>query len=203
MRKVIVNNIVSLDGHYSTADGNPLALAMDSAFDRENLASIETAGTVLLGRRSFDGFSAYWPFIADAPEPDNPDASEAREVDDVNRAISRRYNAVPKVVVSSRGSIPRDNAWYGSSTVLDASGVRKWLRDERQRGQGDILIFASRTLWNSLARDGEVDELRLMVSPTVLVDGVPLFDQALPLKLLGARTYDDSDNVQMRYAVGE
>ena len=67
MRKVIVNNIVSLDGYFADETGNPLALNMDAAFDRGNLESIESADLVLLGRNSFDGFSSYWPFVADAP----------------------------------------------------------------------------------------------------------------------------------------
>ena len=41
MRKVIVNNIVSLDGYFADETGNPLALNMDAAFDRGNLESIE------------------------------------------------------------------------------------------------------------------------------------------------------------------
>lgn len=78
MRKVIVNNIVSLDGYFADETGNPLALNMDAAFDRGNLESIESADLVLLGRDSFDGFSSYWPFVADAPEPQDPEAPEAR-----------------------------------------------------------------------------------------------------------------------------
>ena len=88
MAKVVVNNIVSLDGFYADDSGNPLVLEMDAAFDRANLESIEAADVVLLGRESFEGFSSYWPFIADAPEPADPSAPEAREFDDVNRAIS-------------------------------------------------------------------------------------------------------------------
>lgn len=53
---------------------------MDAAFDRANLVSIGSADLVLLGRDSFDGFSSYWPFVADAPAPQNPDDPQARAV---------------------------------------------------------------------------------------------------------------------------
>jgi dihydrofolate reductase len=91
MRTVVVSNIVSLDGFYAAADGNPLVLNMDEAFDEYNRERIEAADTVLLGRNSFEGFSAYWPSVANAPaDPGN------RALSEDNRRISRAYNSVSK-----------------------------------------------------------------------------------------------------------
>jgi dihydrofolate reductase len=200
MRKVIVNNIVSIDGRYAASDGNPLVLQMDAAFDRENLASLERAEVVLLGRDSFDGFSAYWPFVADAPAPDDPSAPEARALDEVNRAISRRYNAVRKAVVTDRGPISTENPWFATTTVLARNEVVAWISQERDHGTGDIVVFGSHILWNSLLAAGMVDELHLMVSPNPLGDGVPLFTGAAELELRDVRTFENSSNVQLRYA---
>ncbi len=201
MRKVIVNNIVSLDGCYADATGNPLALNMDAAFDQANLDSISAADVVLLGRDSFDGFSSYWPFIAEAPEPDDPDAPEARALSEVNRAISRRYNAIPKVVVSDRGGVPSDNAWAQATTVVPRGAATSWVADAERDGDGDIVIFGSRRMWNGLLGDGLIDELHLMVSPTVVGDGVRLFGVPADLDLIECRRYDGSPNVQLRYRV--
>ncbi|WP_026819784.1 hypothetical protein [Arthrobacter castelli] len=53
---------------------------MDPAFDAYNRERIEAADVVLLGRDSFEGFSSYWPYVADAPEhPDNRALSSPRE----------------------------------------------------------------------------------------------------------------------------
>ena len=72
MRRVIVSNIMSLDGYYEGPGRDVMALNMDEAFDAYNLERIRHADTVLLGRTSFDGFSSYWPGVADAPaDPDN------------------------------------------------------------------------------------------------------------------------------------
>ena len=201
MRNVVVNNIVSLDGFYADTSGNPLVLEMDSAFDRANQDSINRADMVLLGRDTFDGMSSYWPFIADAPPPDDPQALEARAVDDVNRAISRRYNQLPKVVISNRGPVPEDNAWHESTTVIARSDTEAWLKQARQDGDGDILIFGSHVLWNSMLASGLVDELHLMISPNTLGEGVPLFGRPSTLELRDIRRFDDSSNVQLRYAV--
>ena len=67
MRKVIVNNIMSLDGYYEGHGRNVMIMNMDEAFDAYNLERIQAAGTVLLGRTSFEGFSSYWPGIAELP----------------------------------------------------------------------------------------------------------------------------------------
>lgn len=152
VRKVIVNNIVSLDGRYADEGDNPLALNMDAAFDRANLETAESADVILLGRTSFDGFSAHWPFVADAPEPEDPDAPEARAFDPVNRAMSRRYNALPKVVVSDSGPIDPDNAWHDSTTVIKRA--------------------------DALLAENLIDELHLMISPTALGSGVAAFAAA-------------------------
>lgn len=199
MRKVIVNNIVSLDGFYADESGNPLALTMDAAFDRANLTSIEGADLVLLGRESFDGFSAHWPFVASAPVPADPEAAASRAVDDTNRATSRRYNRLPKVVVSDRGPVSPDNAWHDTTTVLSREDVTGWLAEARPAGDGDIVVFGSHLLWNGLLRLGLVDELHLMVSPVVLGAGVPLFTGPARLELIEVQRFDGSGNVQLRH----
>jgi len=107
MRKIIVSNIMSIDGYYEGAGHNVMALNMDEAFDAYNLERIRTAGLVVLGRNSFEGFSSYWPGIADAPaDPDN------RALSPDNRELSRIYNQLPKAVVSDSYTVPSDNPWY-------------------------------------------------------------------------------------------
>lgn len=201
MRKVIVNNIVSLDGCYADREGSPLALNMDAAFDQANLDSISAADIILLGRDSFEGFSAHWPFIADAPEPDDRDAPQARAVSEVNRAISRHYNALPKVVVSDRGPVPADSAWADTTTVIPRGEAAAWLADAKRTGGGNIVLFGSRRVWNALLAEGLVDELHLLISPAALGEGVPLFGVAADLDLLECRRYEGSSNVQLRYRV--
>jgi dihydrofolate reductase len=197
MRTVIVCNIMSLDGYYEGPGGNVLALNMDAAFDAYNLERIRAAGTVLLGRRSYEGFSSYWPGIADAPpDPDN------RALSDVNRELSRIYNGLRKVVVSDSYTPPIDNPWHDTTTVVRPAEVAGWLDQERERGGGDILTYGSRTMWAGLLAQGLLDELHLMVGPAALGDGTPMFPQPARLTLLDSRRFPASDNVLLRYAVG-
>jgi dihydrofolate reductase len=195
MGKLVVSNIVSLDGKYADANGNPLALNMDGSFDDYNLERIRQAAAVLLGRNSFDMFSSYWPLIADAPEaPGNSQFSV------VNREFSRTYNALPKFVVTDSEPPAAENAWYSTTTVISQANAVAWANSARDDLDGDIVVFGSHQLWNSLLAAGVVDELHFLISPGALGDGVPVFQQPVSLNLLEVRTFDASGNVLLRYA---
>jgi dihydrofolate reductase len=195
MRTVIVCNIMSLDGYYEGPGRNVMALNMDEAFDAYNLERIRRAGTVLLGRASFEGFSSYWPGIADAPaDPGN------RALSDDNRELSRIYNRLEKVVVSDGYTPPAGNPWHDTTTVVRRADVADWLAKEREHGTGHILTFGSRTMWAGLLDQGLVDELHLMVGPAALGGGTPVFGRPADLTLLEARRFEGSGNVLLRYA---
>lgn len=116
MRTVIVCNIMSLDAYYEGPGRNVMALNMDEAFDAYNLERIRSAGTVLLGRTSYDGFSSYWPGIADAPaDPDN------RALSDGNRELSGIYNRIEKAVVTDSYAPPT-----GGTTPRPSYGTETW-----------------------------------------------------------------------------
>ena len=173
-----------------------MVMNMDKAFDGYNLERIQAAGTVLLGRTSFEGFSSYWPSIADAPDdPGNPALSAG------NRELSRIYNGLPKAIISDTYTVPVDNPWYQVTRVIRRADAAGWVSVEKDRGSGDILIFGSRTTWNGLLAQGLIDELHLMVGPSALGKGTPIFEAPVDLVLLDARRFDGSNNVLLRYAV--
>lgn len=107
------------------------------------LADIQRLDALLLGRRTYDIFAAYWPAFGDS----NP--------------IAARFNTVPKFVASRTLANPD---WAGTAVLPDSAAEVGSLRDRFARthviGSGDLL----RTL---LAAD-LVDELTLWVYPVVL-----------------------------------
>ncbi|MGH1548754.1 dihydrofolate reductase family protein [Leifsonia poae] len=194
MRPLIVSAAVTLDGFNAGPGGNPLALNLDPAFDAHNLALMREAGTVLLGRASFDLFGSFWPMVADAPEdPANPALSA------VNREFSRRYREVPKLVVSDRLEIPDDHPWRDTTTVVPGSGLRERIEREKAGEGGSIVVFASGSLWNGLLADGLLDRLDLVVGPDAIGEGVPAFRGGVRLRPVEARILDGSRNVLLRY----
>jgi dihydrofolate reductase len=191
MRKLIVTNIVSLDGCYEGPGGNVMDLPMDASFDAYNAERLAAADTLLLGATTYLGFKSYWPSVVD-----DPDASPA------NREISRLDNAIEKVVVSDGITADETAPWTDTTRIIRRADAHEAI-EELKRGTGrDILVFGSRTLWNDLLTAGLVDELHLMVGAVVVGDGTPVFGNrpARPLRLLGAQPQDGSDNLLVRYA---
>lgn len=195
MRRIVVTNIVSLDGYFEGPDNGALDLNMDGFFDRHNLECFEAADAALVGATSYQGFSGYWPGVEHHPEvaPGDP---MARAFDETNRGISRNWNAKPIFVVSDSHQVPADSPWASHSTVIGRSDVADW----KNAGDGTAVVFGSHILWNRLMARGLVDELRLMVGPSALGGGTRAFEAPAALTLMETRNADDSDNVLLVYA---
>jgi dihydrofolate reductase len=193
MRKLIVTNIMSLDGYYTGPEGNIMVMPMDGRFDEYNAERAATADILLLGRTSYQGFSNFWPSVAE-----DPSASAA------NRALSQRQLAMHKVAVSDTLELDPANPWTPKAEVVSRARAYDRIAElKREPGDGDILVFGSHTLWTDLLAHGLVDELHLMLGGVIVGGGVPMFDGPVParLTLIETRTWDDSSNVLLRYAV--
>ena len=190
MRKLIITNIISLDGFTAGPGDDVMALPMDHAFDDYNVERLRAAGTLLLGRTTYEGFKGYWPGVAHDP------AANA-----VNREISRLNDAIEKVVVSDSLTPDRTDPWRDTTRIVGRADAHERIAELKRAPGGDILVFGSRTLWNDLLAGGLVDELHVMVGAVVLGGGTPAFSAPSRLRLRDVRTFDGSDNVLVRYEV--
>jgi dihydrofolate reductase len=127
---------------------------------------IDEAGGFLLGRRTYEIFASYWP---NAPE-------EVQE-------IAVQLNAKPKHVASRTltGALEWQNSSVLSGELADAIAALK------QEDAGDLVVFGSTVLVQSLIQQSLIDELRLMTDPVLVGGGKRIFpdDGALrPLRLV-------------------
>jgi dihydrofolate reductase len=166
MRKVIVNEFMSLDGVVQAPGakdedttggfrhGGWHMQYMDDASRRRVLAGIVEAGGFLLGSGTYEIFAAYWP---NAPEEE--------------QAVAEPLNSKPKWVASTtlNGELPWQN-----STVLDGDVASAVAALKREDGD-DIHVIGSPQLVRALLENGLVDELRLMIDPVVLGGGKRIF----------------------------
>jgi dihydrofolate reductase len=164
-------------------------MPFDTTFSDYNLERLRAADTLLLGRRSFEGFRDYWPPIAD--DPTQPA---------VEREISRLDNAIDKVVVSDSLTDADLGPWTSTTIVRRADAHAAIARLKEGPGR-EILVFGSHVLWNDLLQARLVDELHLMIGAAFLGSGVPVFEGLRTnLRLLDARVLDTSQLILARYA---
>jgi dihydrofolate reductase len=189
MRKLIVCNIISLDGFYEGPGKDVMALPFDEAFDDYNAERLRAADTLLLGRTTYEGLRSYWPAIADR--------SDVRPVE---REISRLTTAIDKVVVSDTLGPQAQGPWPNPFIVRRADAHQQIADLKSQQGK-EIIVFGSRLMWSDLLVAGLVDELHLMIGPAFLAAGTPVFagGSRMPLRLIESRTLNDSQLVLARY----
>ena len=191
MRKIIVYNLISLDG-YHAGPGNEVSVMFpmmaDKVFNAYTAERLRAADTFLVGRVSFELFNSFWPEVA--KDPTSPQWT------DEQRELSQAGASLPTLVVSDTLS----GDWPHVRIIRRADAYQEIAALKRQ-GDKDILITGSRTLWNDLLAHDLVDELHLMIGNVVLGAGIPLFVGQPPaaLRLVEVRTWRDSDNILVRY----
>lgn len=192
MRKLIVSNLISLDGYASGPGGDVMALPFDTTFSDYNLELMRAADTLVSGARTYRGFVSYWPSVADDPAQS-----------DVDRAISRRHRELEHLVVSDSLTVEETGPWRDNTRILRRDEAREAIAEAKQADGGTLLMFGSMTTWNELLSAGLVDEMHMMVGAGVLVDGIPAFSVRPPgqMQLSSARQLGDSDIAVLIYSL--
>ncbi len=162
MRNVVAYELVSLDGVAEAPDG--FFADWDDAMDANLGTVIATQDAVILGRRSYEEWAEYWP--GSDVEP-----------------FAKFINGVAKYVATST---PLDPTWTGTA-VVDGDLV-EFVRDLRNRPGGDIGVHASISVAQALLAADVVDELRLVIAPTIAGSGRRLLDGLPAIRLESIRS---------------
>jgi dihydrofolate reductase len=156
-RKVVAGYFVSLDGVAEAPDR--FFTAWDDETDASGAELIADQDAVVLGRRSYDEWAEFWPGSEIEP-------------------FASFINAVPKYVATST---PLEREWT-NSRVIDG-GLVDFVRHLKGRPGGDIGVHASISVTRTLLAAGLVDELRLVIAPTIAGSGQRLFEGLPPIRL--------------------
>lgn len=180
MRKLIMWNLVTLDGYFEGVTPWDLdwhGLGWGDELDRFSLEQLRAADMLVFGRITYDGMAAYWQ------------SAEGEIADLMNR--------LPKVVVSRTQLAP---VWHNTTTISDH--VVESLTALKQAGDGPMFVFGSANLAATLIAANLFDEYRIAIAPVILGGGRPLFDAGLNqqrLTLLESRPLT-TGCVVLRYA---
>jgi dihydrofolate reductase len=155
MRSLIITQNITLDGSIEMlADWFDPQL-QDDELNAEVRRQDETADALLLGRKTFEDFRAYWPNQTDDPT-----------------GITDYLNSVAKYVVSST----MDDPEWDNSTIVSGDLVEQ-VRSLKEAPGGDIVVTGSIALCHFLIAAELVDEYRLFIYPCVQGSGRRLFPE--------------------------
>ncbi len=191
MRKIRGSVFVSVDG-VMQAPGGPSEDPtggfahggwLPQFFDEDVGAAIDaffgSDYDLLLGRRTYDIFAAYWPYvggeatgIGEVFDLTGKDEGEAAAIE-----MGRAFTNANKYVLT-RGT--PDLGWSNSHRL----GSIEELRAVKDGDGPDLLIQGSSTLYPALIAAGLIDRLTLMTFPVVLGSGKRLFGDGTPARAL-------------------
>ena len=154
MRKIVAVELLSLDGVMESPNEWAFSYSNDE-IEAENAAGMAASDALLLGRKTYEEFAAFWP--------DQPGGTPMVDY----------INDVPKFVVSDTLEEPLG---WNNSALIPGDGFAGKIAELKQRPGKDITVVGSCDLVRSLHRAGLLDELNLTVHPLILGIGRRLFD---------------------------
>ncbi len=166
MRKIIVGAMVSMDG-VMQAPGGPREDPtkgfkfggwempyFDQEFGEELGRIFKEKFDLLLGRKTYEIFAAYWPYY----DENAPHGS-----------IVKLFNEIKKYAVSRSGEV--DTSWQGSVLLRDIADVKRL----KQEDGPNLVTQGSTELVHALLANDLVDAMSIFTVPVVLGAGKKLF----------------------------
>jgi len=185
MRKIIVFNLISLDGFFAGEDGDISWHNVDDEFNKFAIEQTASFGAIIFGRTTYQLFESYWPDALKDPKTGPEDLEIARTIDDIEKIV---FSKTLKSV-----------AWKNSKLFheIDPEEIKKWkIKDGKP-----MAIFGSGTIVQQMTNLDLIDEYRFMVNPVVLGKGKPMFanlKDKFNLKLLDTKIFKNG-NVLLYY----
>ncbi|MFK7694917.1 dihydrofolate reductase family protein [Paenibacillus sp. HJGM_3] len=179
MRKLIVQEFVTLDGFFAGPNGEIDWHIVDEEYDEYANRFLHSVDMLLFGKVTYQMMASYWPTA--------------------HHGIADFMNSISKVVVSTS----LENAEWQNTRLVKENVVEEITRLKQQSAK-DMAIFGSASLASTLLYADLIDEYQLTVAPVVLGEGKPLFrdvQDRINMKLLRTRTLQ-SGCIQLHYQPG-
>jgi dihydrofolate reductase len=182
MRRVILFNLMSLDGYFEGPSRDINWHSVDDEFNVFAIEQLNEAEALIFGRVTYEMMASFWP------------SEFALETDPI---VAGKMNSLPKYVFSHTLA----SADWNNTTLIKGDAADELMKLKEQPGK-DLFVFGSAVLASTFLQRGLIDELRVLVNPLLLGNGSPLFPRIngpVKLRLLRTRTFGNG-NVLLTYA---
>lgn len=182
MRKLIMWNIITLDGYFEGMKNWDLSfheIIWGPELEKMSIEQLKSADFLVFGRVTYEGMAAYWK-------------TETGEIADL-------MNQMPKLVFS-RTLTSVD--WNNSILIKENAAAE--ITKLKSQGKKDMYVFGSANLSETFINDNLFDEYRIGISPVILGNGRPLFPKGgVPRKLGLVSTQQlSTGGVVLKYTTG-
>lgn len=179
MRKIISFMHISLDGFVAGPNGEMNWIKVDEEIFDHVGKRISKGDTALYGRVTYQMMENYWPTAASMPTATRHDIEH-----------SKWYSKVHKVVLSkTMKGMGINNTTFICDNLSDRINE---IKQSRNSGSNEILLFGSPTAAHSLIQLNLIDGYWLFVNPIILGRGIPLFagiNEKVKLNLVSTRPF--------------
>lgn len=160
MRKLIMWNIITLDGYFEGENKWDLSFhnsVWGPELEKLSLEQLRSADYLVFGRVTYEGMAAHW-----------------KKAEGEHNEIARLMNSIPKLVFSKT---LKEVDW-NNSTLINKNASAEISRLKAQGGK-DMYLFGSADLSTTFINDDLFDEYRIGIAPVILGSGRPLFEQGI------------------------
>ena len=154
MRNVVLYMSMSLDGYVASEREHPGIAIPDAELKQWKLDRISKAGAHLMGRKTYEEMSSYWPQSDDA--------------------YAHPMNDIPKIVFSK--TLNDTDASWPTSRVARGELATEIAAIKAEPGP-DVIAWGGAAFAGALAAADLIDEYRLQIPPLVLGEGKALFSR--------------------------
>jgi len=164
LRKLKLQIQMSVDGFIAgpNAEMDWMVWDWDDALKNYVIALTKPVDCIVLGRKLAEGFIPHW--------------SGAAQIENEEQIFALKMNETLKVVFTKT---LKSADWY--NTVLANGDLSSEINTLKNQEGGDIIVYGGGSFVSSLINEGLVDEYYLFVNPSILGNGMPIF-QSLAAK---------------------
>jgi len=140
------------------------------------IEDLESVDSILLGRKTAEGFIPYWTEVAEKSDPN-----------DMNTGLGRPLTDIPKVVFSNT---LKNNPW--KNTTIIKGDFADEIKQFKKKGGKDIIVYGGHSFVSSLVAHKLIDEYYLLVNPLAISSDEPILkfiNSSLPLTLKECKAF--------------